>query len=78
MCLDVTNGSTNNGNPLQIWTCATGNTNQMWTISGSAIQWSGHSSCLDLTNGVVTDGNVVQIWACTGGKFIPSSCALKY
>ncbi|KAF7366316.1 Glucooligosaccharide oxidase [Mycena sanguinolenta] len=66
-CLDVTNGVTTNGNKMQIWTCATENTNQMWTVSGNTIQWTGHSSCLDLTNGVTTNGNVMQIWTCTGG-----------
>ncbi|KAJ7233592.1 ricin B lectin domain-containing protein, partial [Mycena haematopus] len=67
MCLDVTNGATANGTPLQIWECAAGNTNQEWTLSGSTIQWSGENSCLDLTNGNVTDGNVMQIWSCTDG-----------
>ncbi|KAJ7289708.1 hypothetical protein C8J57DRAFT_433996 [Mycena rebaudengoi] len=66
-CLDVSNGVATNGNKMQIWTCAAGNTNQMWTLSGSAIQWSGHSSCLDLTDGSVTNGNLIQIWTCTGG-----------
>ncbi|KAJ7504954.1 hypothetical protein B0H11DRAFT_450058 [Mycena galericulata] len=68
MCLDVTNGATANGTPLQIWECFTGNTNQEWTLAGSAIQWNTESSCVDLTNGVVTASNVMQIWACTGGK----------
>ncbi|KAJ7457560.1 ricin B lectin domain-containing protein, partial [Mycena galericulata] len=66
-CLDVTGGSTASGTKMQIWTCGTGNANQAWSVSGSTIQWSGHSSCLDLTGGSVTNGNVVQIWSCTGG-----------
>lgn len=30
-CLDLTNGSTADGNILQIWGCTTGDTNQIWT-----------------------------------------------
>ena len=30
-CLDLTNGSTADGNVLQTWSCTTGNTNQVWT-----------------------------------------------
>ncbi|KAJ7488170.1 ricin B lectin domain-containing protein, partial [Mycena latifolia] len=66
-CLDVTNGATTDGTKMQIWTCAAGNTNQMWTVSENTIQWNGHSLCLDLTDGSVTDGNLVQIWDCTDG-----------
>ena len=31
LCLDLTNGSTADGNVLQTWSCTTGNTNQVWT-----------------------------------------------
>ncbi|KAJ7848992.1 ricin B lectin domain-containing protein [Mycena olivaceomarginata] len=65
--LDVSNGATADGTKLQIWTCAAGNTNQMWTFSGNTIQWSGHSSCLDLTDRSVANNNLIQIWACTQG-----------
>ncbi|KAJ7504943.1 ricin B lectin domain-containing protein [Mycena galericulata] len=67
MCLDVTNGATANGTPLQIWECVAGNTNQEWTLEGNEIKWNQESSCVDLTNGVSTDGNVIQIWSCTDG-----------
>ncbi|KAJ7163020.1 ricin B lectin domain-containing protein [Mycena filopes] len=30
-CLDLTNGVKTNQNPLQIWECVAGNTNQKWT-----------------------------------------------
>ncbi|KAF9259747.1 ricin B lectin, partial [Marasmius fiardii PR-910] len=66
-CLDVTNGSATNGNKMQIWTCADNNTNQMWSVSGNTIGWSGHPFCLDNTDGSMAPGNQVQIWACTGG-----------
>ncbi|KAF7358746.1 hypothetical protein MSAN_01213600 [Mycena sanguinolenta] len=66
-CLDVTNGNTASGTPMQIWTCTAGDTNQEWTLAGNTIQWSGTSNCLDLTNGATTDGNIMQIWSCTNG-----------
>ncbi|KAJ7509734.1 ricin B lectin domain-containing protein [Mycena galericulata] len=64
-CLDVTNGADADGTLLQIWTCATGNTNQMWIpVSDQSITWSGKNKCVDLTNGNLTNGNQVQIWDC--------------
>ncbi|KAF7358220.1 hypothetical protein MVEN_00870700 [Mycena venus] len=65
-CLDVTNGVTTNGNKLQIWTCATANTNQLFVPNGNGgtVQWSGTSKCLDATNGVLADGTPIQIWDC--------------
>lgn len=33
LCLDLTGGSTDNGNPLQVWECGDGNTNQVWTTN---------------------------------------------
>ncbi|KAF7333729.1 hypothetical protein MVEN_02329300 [Mycena venus] len=67
-CLDVTNGDTTNGNKLQIWTCATGNTNQLFVPNnngaGGVVQWSDTSKCLDATNGVLADGTPIQIWDC--------------
>ncbi|KAJ6493311.1 ricin B lectin domain-containing protein [Mycena sanguinolenta] len=65
-CLDVTNGANVDGTKLQIWTCASGNTNQLWLPAGqdSTITWAGQNKCVDLTNGLVTDGNQIQIWDC--------------
>ena len=31
LCLDLTNGSTADGNVVQIWSCTPNNTNQVWT-----------------------------------------------
>jgi hypothetical protein len=73
MCLDVTDGATANGTPLQIWECTAGNTNQEWKLSGSTIQRSGEDSCLDLTNGNVTDGNVVRIPSYLSSPLLPST-----
>lgn len=33
MCLDLTNGSKNDGNVMQTWACTSGDNNQVWTLS---------------------------------------------
>ncbi|KAJ6556122.1 ricin B lectin domain-containing protein [Mycena capillaripes] len=65
-CLDVKDGSTANGNRLQLWTCTEGDTNQQFTVgnTGSQIKWAGTNKCLDLLNGSGADGNFIQIWDC--------------
>ncbi|KAJ7065646.1 ricin B lectin domain-containing protein [Mycena amicta] len=65
-CLDVVNGVNADGTKLQIWTCATGNTNQMWVPGGQEIPiaWSGKGKCIDLTGGNTTAGNQFQVWTC--------------
>ncbi|KAJ7258092.1 ricin B lectin domain-containing protein [Mycena haematopus] len=68
-CVDVTGGADQNGTPLQVWTCTTGNTNQQWiSLTDSTFQWSGTNKCIDLTNGAISDGNVLQIWTCDGSN----------
>ncbi|RSM88698.1 glucosylceramidase [Kibdelosporangium aridum] len=63
-CLDVTGGSTVNGNQPQMWTC-TGGPNQQWTVStDGTIRALG--KCLDVTNGGTADGTAVQLWDCFG------------
>ncbi|KAF7309256.1 hypothetical protein MIND_00295900 [Mycena indigotica] len=65
-CLDVKDGANADGTKLQIWTCAAGNTNQMWVPGGQEIPiaWSGKGKCIDLTNGDTTAGNQFQVWTC--------------
>jgi hypothetical protein len=74
-CLDDTNGQTNNGNPMQMWTC-NGSTNQNWTfylIAGCVENWpceyvfynEAAGKCLDLNGGSSANGTKVQIWSCT-------------
>ncbi|KAJ7858979.1 ricin B lectin domain-containing protein [Mycena leptocephala] len=63
-CLDVTGGANTDGTKLQIWTCAAGNTNQMWIPFLGSLAWSGKNKCIDVTNGNATDGNQIQIWDC--------------
>jgi hypothetical protein len=60
MCLDVTDGKTNNGNKIQIWECFTGNTNQQWSVTAdNRIAWTNKHECLDLTDGVLSGGSRV-------------------
>ncbi|KAJ7292537.1 ricin B lectin domain-containing protein [Mycena rebaudengoi] len=68
-CLDVPNGSTANGVRLQLWTCAKGNTNQLFkSLVSGQIQWAGTNKCLDLTDGKSTNGTPIQLWDCVTGN----------
>ncbi|HWO65495.1 MAG TPA: ricin-type beta-trefoil lectin domain protein [Umezawaea sp.] len=64
-CLDVTGGSTANGNQPQLWTCTSG-PNQQWTV-GADNTVRGLGKCLDVTGSGTADGTVVQLWDCFGG-----------
>jgi glucosylceramidase len=64
-CLDVTNGSTVNGNQPQMWTCTSG-PNQQWTLSADGTV-RGLGKCLDVTGNGTADGTAVQLWDCFGG-----------
>ncbi|MEV4316168.1 ricin-type beta-trefoil lectin domain protein [Actinocrispum sp. NPDC049592] len=64
-CLDVTGGSTTNGNQPQMWSCTSG-PNQQWTISTDGTI-RGLGKCLDVTGNGTADGTAVQLWDCFGG-----------
>ena len=64
-CLDVTNGSTANGNLPQMWSCV-GGPNQTWTY-GDDMSLKGLGKCLDVVNGATTDGATVHMWDCYAG-----------
>jgi len=68
-CLDVTDGVDASGTKLQIYGCATGNTNQMWQLTtddseAESVKWVGSTRCVDLTSGSQTAGTPLQIWTC--------------
>ncbi|ALG08444.1 ricin-type beta-trefoil lectin domain protein [Kibdelosporangium phytohabitans] len=63
-CLDVTNGSTANGNQPQMWSC-TGGPNQQWTVSTDGTLRA-LGKCVDVVNGATADGTAVQLWDCFG------------
>jgi hypothetical protein len=61
-CLDVTDGSTANGNQPQLWSCSAG-PNQSWTLAGNgSVQALG--KCLDVANNSTANGAVVHMWDC--------------
>jgi glucosylceramidase len=62
-CLDVTDGSTANGNQPQLWDCTSGNANQQWTV-GADGTIKGLGKCLDVANNSTSDGAVVHLWDC--------------
>ncbi|MGC4940351.1 ricin-type beta-trefoil lectin domain protein [Kribbella sp. DT2] len=64
-CLDVTGGSTANGNQPQLWTCTSG-PNQQWTV-GTDGTIRGLGKCLDVTGNGTANGTAVQLWDCFGG-----------
>ncbi|QYN18491.1 lectin [Amycolatopsis sp. DSM 110486] len=63
-CLDVTGGSTANGNQPQLWDCTSG-PNQHWTLSSDGTV-RGLGKCLDVTGNGTADGAAVQLWDCFG------------
>ncbi|KAG7087975.1 hypothetical protein E1B28_012015 [Marasmius oreades] len=69
-CLDVRDGLTTNGNLVQAWSCATGNTNQLWQYNGGSttVSWVGQNKCLDIRDGNLAAGALVQIWDCIPGN----------
>jgi glucosylceramidase len=64
-CLDVSNGSTANGNLPQMWTCTSG-PNQTWTL-GTDGTVRALGKCLDVKDNSTADGATVQLWDCFGG-----------
>jgi hypothetical protein len=76
-CLDLTNGDLTNSNQLQIFTCNTGNTNQVWLEGppggstppppppppvGRAVHPNGDTSkCVDVKGAVFANGTPVQM-----------------
>jgi Ricin-type beta-trefoil lectin domain/Spherulation-specific family 4 len=71
-CLDNRNGSTANGNHIQVWLCS-GNGNQRWEyvpqlngVSGDHQLQVLNGKCLDDPNDSKVNGTKVQLWACLG------------
>jgi len=62
-CLDVTGGSTANGNLPQLWDCVAGSANQQWTV-GTDGTVRGLGKCLDVVSNGTTDGSAVHLWDC--------------
>ncbi|QUQ64851.1 glycoside hydrolase family 3 C-terminal domain-containing protein [Kutzneria sp. CA-103260] len=64
LCLDVRSASTDNGTPVQIYTC-NGTTAQTWTVgSDGTVQALG--KCMDITSAGTTNGTKIQLYDCNG------------
>ncbi|WP_431313944.1 ricin-type beta-trefoil lectin domain protein [Streptomyces murinus] len=62
MALDVTDGSTADGTPAQMWSCAPG-PDQSWTLNDDGFL-TALGKCLDLVNNGTGDGTAVHMWTC--------------
>jgi hypothetical protein len=62
-CLDVTDGSTANGNQPQLWDCTAGSSNQQWTLADNG-SVQGKGKCLDVADNSAADGAVIHLWDC--------------
>jgi hypothetical protein len=62
-CLDVTDGSTANGNQPQLWDCTSGNANQVWTLADNG-SVQGRGKCLDVADNSTANGAVIHLWDC--------------
>ncbi|MET8150696.1 ricin-type beta-trefoil lectin domain protein [Actinoplanes sp. NPDC049668] len=65
-CLDVTDGSTADGNQPQMWTCYAGSANQTWQRASDGTV-RGLGKCLDVQNNATADGATVHLWTCLAG-----------
>jgi hypothetical protein len=71
-CLDNTNDSSSNGNPIQIWRC-NGDAAQHWEfvpdsngVPGDYMLENNNGKCLDDPADSHADGTKVQLWSCLG------------
>ncbi|MFF0465665.1 RICIN domain-containing protein [Streptomyces mexicanus] len=66
-CLDVEGGRTDNGTPVQIYTC-NGGAAQRWTVEGDDtglhLRNTNSSKCLDVSGTKPDNGTKIQIWTC--------------
>lgn len=61
-CLDVTDGSTADGTPAQMWSCSPG-PNQTWTLNDDG-SLTALGKCLDVVDGGTANGSAVHMWTC--------------
>ena len=63
-CVDVRWSGTENGTPIQLYSC-NGSDAQWWTVDGTgAVRALG--KCLDVPGGSTADGAQLQLWDCNG------------
>ena len=64
MCLDDRGGGVSNGNPVQIFSCDSTNS-QVWTVEADGTLRSS-GMCMDVTGGNDVDGTLVDLYQCNG------------
>jgi hypothetical protein len=63
-CLNNSNGSTADGNPIQIFTC-NGSAAQLWQVPGDGtLRIAG--KCMDVTSSGTANGTRIQLFGCNG------------
>ncbi|MFG2358321.1 DUF5010 domain-containing protein [Streptomyces sp. NPDC048521] len=72
LCLENSNGSTADGNPLIIWTCNNGDVGQKWKVPADVAGPSGriagyNGKCAEVTGGATADGTAIQLNTCGSG-----------
>jgi beta-glucosidase len=65
LCLDDYQGSTTDGNKIDVWTCNTDGA-QNWAVEADGTVEAG-GRCLDVTNGGTANGTKVQLYSCQSG-----------
>ncbi|MFJ9704551.1 pectinesterase family protein [Streptomyces sp. NPDC101234] len=72
LCMDVTGGGSVSGARIQQWGCASGQSNQRWTLadqgSGRFAVKSAGGMCLDVPGGSTAVGTQLQQWGCASGQ----------
>ncbi|EFL06810.1 alpha-N-acetylglucosaminidase [Streptomyces sp. AA4] len=63
-CVDVTNGSSADGTPVQVWDC-NGTAAQTWTAQADGTVRA-MGKCLDVRGGATAAGTAVQLYGCNG------------
>jgi WD40 repeat protein len=67
-CLDVLSGGGANNSRPGLWDCATGNSNQSWTLTGTNQLAAFGTRCLDVAGSGTADGTAVVMWDCGTGN----------
>ena len=82
MCLDLRDGATADGSPVQQWTCNTTSTTMLWTreVPKGLTFWQYRNErsgkCLDVRGGSQAPGTVLQIYRCTSTATSPNPAQL--
>jgi alpha-N-acetylglucosaminidase len=73
-CLDLTDGNTADGTPLQLWTCNVTSDTMLWTFATDdngkpRIINKRSGKCMDVRAGSTTPGAVIQNYHCASLTF---------